>query len=250
MKHLLLLSVCALLFTGCSKSEDKTPEPETIIDSPTIELKYDSQHQYALKKGSADVFPSTFNWISSNEKVGKVDANGLFKARKIGETTITGTAYGKNVESKVTITPYVTLFTEPYIEFGALKETIKSKEKRKLLTETATGLLYEGSSITQTRAVLYVFTNQRLASAGILFENATSTVALSSTFLKERYPDRATIDGKVYMLNDERTWGVVLTVDPSYGYMGVYLPNSTNGRMVSDQYNSAIESFKNIIKQN
>jgi hypothetical protein len=244
MKNLLPLLLSVLIFTSCSK---KDPEPEIIIDAPTLDLKYDQQHQYALKKGSDDIFASTFTWKSSDDKVGTIDANGRFSARKIGVTIISGTESGTSVESKVTVSPRVTLFTEPVIEFGATKADIKSKEKRKLLQETDEGLAYEGQSGTQTRGVVYLFPGGKMSGAIMLFDNATSTATISSTFIKERYPDRETQDGKVYILNDERTMGIIMSVDADYGYMAMYLPFTPNGRIQGSNYVLPNE-FKHLFK--
>jgi hypothetical protein len=239
MKKLLLALISIAVLFACSKSKDKDPEPIVSIDAPTIELKYDKDHQFALKKGNEDIFASTFTWASSNEKVGKVDANGKFTARKIGEATVTGTgSNGAKVESKVTISPYVTIFVEPILEFGATMAAIKSKEKRKLLQETAEALAYEGAAGTQTRGVIYIFEKGKLQSAGILFDNSTATVQTSATFIKERYPDRMTQDNQVYILNDERTFGIVLGVDETFGYMGIYLPYPPGGRTSAEHTSS------------
>ncbi|MET7253725.1 Ig-like domain-containing protein [Dyadobacter fermentans] len=252
MKKLLLTLISTSILFACSKGKDKDPEPTISIDAQTIELKYDKDHQFALKKGNEDIFASTFTWVSSNEKVGKVDANGKFTARKIGEATVSGTgANGVKVESKVTISPYITIFTEPILEFGATMATIKSKEKRKLLKETTDGLAYEGAAGTQMRGVIYIFDKGKLQSAGILFDNTTATVQASATFIKERYPDRMTQDNQVYILNDERTFGIVLGVNETFGYMGIYLPYPLDGRLSAERaaYSAATTvAFKQLFK--
>jgi len=252
MKKLFLTLASISILLACSKNKDKDPEPTVSIDAPTIELKYDKDHQFTLKKGTEDIFASTFTWLSSNEKVGKVDANGKFTARKIGEATVTGTGpNGAKVESKVTVSPYVTIFVEPILEFGATTATIKSKEKRKLLQETADALAYEGAAGTQTRGVIYIFEKGKLQSAGILFDNSTATVQTSATFIKERYPDRMTQDNQVYILNDERTFGIVLGVDETFGYMGIYLPYPLDGRLNAERaaYSTeAAAAFKELFK--
>ncbi|MDQ6477845.1 Ig-like domain-containing protein [Dyadobacter sp. LHD-138] len=185
MKNLLPLLLSVLLITSCSKKSD--PEPSVIIDSPTLGLKYDQQHQFALKKGSEDIFASTFAWKSSNEKVGKIDANGRFTARKIGETTITGTSNGKNVESKVTISPLKTFVTEPILEFGSTIANVKSKEKRKLVQETDDLLVYEGEN-SKVKLISYYKQNGKITTALLIFENITTTVMDVTTYFKERFP--------------------------------------------------------------
>lgn len=168
--------------------------------------------------------------------VDKVTTNGKLIASKIDEVATTSTgSNGAKVESKVTVSPYVTILTEPILEFSASMATIKSKEKRKLLAETVNGLAYEGVAGTQARGVIYIFENGKLQLAGLLFYNAGATVQTSATLIKERYADGVTADGQVVIVNDERTFGLVLGGDNTFEYMGIFILYPLGGRLNAER---------------
>jgi len=229
MKKLILFAFSTLLLASCSK---KDAEPQVSIDAKTLELKYDKTHQFVLTKGSEAVTASTFTWKSSDEKVGTIDANGNFKGRKIGETKITGTSTTSGaVESSIKITPYTTFITEPVIQFGVDAATIKGKEKRKLSTKSTDNvLLYDGENSNITY-VAYFLENGKVAAAFIIFASTATTLLTESvTFFKERYPNIDASDSEVYLLNDEQTYGIILSVDATIGYNAQYVPYKKGGR--------------------
>ena len=247
MKRIYLLPLVLLIFS-CSKDKEDSPEPTTFIDSATLELKYDKQHQFVVTKGTEVLDASTIKWNSSDTLVGKVDTKGNFKGRKIGTTTITGTINGKTVESKITITPYSSSFKEPYLGFGADISTVKSNETRKFIAELTSSLSFEGDN-SKIRAVLYLLdTSKKMTSAGIFFENSSAMVTDVTTFYKERYPINGTKDGKVAFFNDENTVGVQLSVNADLGFNAIYLPYRRTGR-VSIGFDDASKSFANTYKQ-
>lgn len=243
----LLLPLCLLMLLSCSK---KDPEPSVIIDSPTLDLKYDQQHEFKLKKGAEDIFPSTFNWVSSDEKVGKVDANGLFKSRKIGKATITGTSKegGSSVISDIVVSPYTSFIVEPSVEFGATKQTIKSQEKRSLATESTDVILFDDSD-PLIRFIGYLFENGRCTSSVVIFENTTRAVEQAGTFYKERYPEHGVIDdGVLGFISDARTHSVMMSVSDQIGFNALYFPYDEGGRVSGVSVRQAKEILANTIQ--
>ena len=229
MKRIAFLVFLTSMLASCSK---KDPEPQVAIDANTLELKYDKTHQFVLSKGAEPVVASTFTWKSSDEKVGTVDASGNFKGRKIGETKVTGTSTTMGtVESTIKISPYSTLFAEPIIQFGTDVATIKGKEKRKLsVNQTADILLYDGENA-NIKFVAYYVKNGKIESAFVLFSNPTTPVLTeSATFFKERYPKIDASDSEVFLLNDEETYAIVLSVSNELGYNAQYFPYVKGGR--------------------
>jgi len=228
MKNILFL-LPVLLFVSCSKDD---PEPATTIDSATVELKYDKEHQYVLMKGTEKVDASTYTWKSSDTLVGKVDKTGKFIARKIGETTVTGTLAGKNVESKVTVTPYITSFKEPYQEYGATTAVVKTNETRKLRTETADFLAYEGENA-KVAGVVYSLTTGKMTDALVAFQTTQAMADEVITFYEERYPRSAGLDSSVVFFNDAKNKAVEVGVDAKIGLFAYYVPFDSNGLRVS-----------------
>lgn len=224
MKNILFL-LPVLLFVSCSKDD---PEPATTIDSATVELKYDKEHQYVLMKGTEKVDASTYTWKSSDTLVGKVDKTGKFIARKIGETTVTGTLAGKNVESKVTVTPYITSFKEPFQEFGATAGVVKTKETRKLLSETATILSYQGDNA-KILSVRYLLDTGKMTAAAIIFGGSQAMADEVVTFYSERYPRNGALDEAIIFFNDEANKAIEIGFTETSDIYAVYSAFDSKG---------------------
>lgn len=247
MKLFLFLLLPVILLTSCSKQPEVTPALPITLDKPTVDLHYDGSYQYNLSQGGSVVDPSTFTWTSSNPDAGSISAAGNFTAKRIGQTVIKGLSKdNKNgVQSVITVVPYSTAWTEPITTFGVNKASIKLAEKRSLSDETGNGLVYYGET-DKIRGVLYLFTADKLTSAGVLPENTSAMAVETSTFLKERY-DYIGIKDKVYFFTDNKKVSIGLTVDDQIGLTVIYLPYSTGGRLSMDSINSSFKS--QLIKQ-
>lgn len=208
---------CACIMFSCDKKED--PEALLLINTPTIDLKYDETHQFALKKGNEDLFPSTLSWTSADDNVGKVDANGKFVARKIGETLVTGLgSEGQKVESKITISPYVTNFDEPILEFGTSMASIKSKETRELLFEGSYTLQYKGTPGSLSETITYIFDNKKLQIAWSQSGTLQSTWKAMKTFSNERYPIKEVFTDANVQVDDQKETLIYLDRGNYYGH--------------------------------
>ena len=227
MKKLSLLPVVLFIVMSCSKSD---PEPNIFIDSATLDIKFDKEHQYVVMKGSETLSGTAVTWKSSDTLVGKIDNKGLFKGRKIGQTTITGQVDGKTVESKVTISPYSTLFKEPYLVFGSTAATIKANDKRTIVSDTPTSLTLSGENGT-VRAAIYLFDNLKMKQVGLFFENSSAAVAEVTRFYNERYPAHGLVGTNAVFLSDDRTYGLIMSVNATLGYNVIYSPSTSGGRM-------------------
>ncbi|SEI42369.1 Ig-like domain (group 2) [Dyadobacter koreensis] len=219
MKNLIPHILIVLLFLGC---KDRGP---ATIDAPSIELNYDNVHQFAIKKGKEDIAPSKFKWTSSNEKVGTVDGNGLFKARKIGQTKIIANGNGQTVESNVTVTPYNTFVVEPILDFSLDLPAIRARETGEVLFAGDYWIYFERDN-ESLRRVGYFFENGKLANAVLLFNytlaNMASNAAKFATFYNERYPIKENIRGKIAYVNDEKTLAIFYEHDEYIGYNATY----------------------------
>lgn len=241
MRKIYFLPLLFLIVTACSKKSD--PEPDVTLDSPTIDLKYNATHQFALSKGTTVVAPSTYSWKSSDTLVGKVSKDGNFTARKIGETTITATADGKTLQSKITVSPTSTLAAEPVTDWGATIAQIKTKEKRVLLSETTDNIFFKGEN-TKIAASGYVLENGKLTSSALLLTTTQAIANEALTFYQERYPDFGSLDSAVVFVNDARTFGVLLGVDADLGLYAIYSPYDPNGRLTRVSVADKLKRFK------
>lgn len=219
-KQLLTLLVPVLLIISCSKKDDK---PSTTIDQDKVSLNYDQSHQFKLSEGSTAVDAAKATWTSSDLSVGTINAAGLFKASKIGNTTIKAVINGATISSEVTVIPYSELCVEPVAEFGISMAAVKSREKRAFLEQSATSLLYKGENAKLSN-VIYSFQPSGLESSILLLSPTNAVVEESAKFFAERYPFAGESDG-IFFFEDLKT-----TVGVGYleelGFVAVYFPSS------------------------
>jgi len=186
MRKLSIFIVLAVLSFSCSK--DKDAEPATVLSDADLKLHYDDTHQYTLTKGTAAVSATDFKWTSSDTLVGKVDQNGKFTGKRIGQTTIKAISPdGKSSsESKVTIDPYSTLCAEPVLDFKATQAAVKAKEKRTIQSEDTAAIAYKGENA-KLRGVAYVFEKNALRNSILVLTETQAVLDEAATFLAERY---------------------------------------------------------------
>jgi hypothetical protein len=228
MKQLLLTTLAVAGLIACSKPKDAAPA--VAINNANVELNYDSTHQFSLTQGSTAVSPSTYTWTSSDVTVGTIAPTGLFTARRIGETTITGISSDKSstVQSKVVVKPYSTAWIEPVTTFGSNKTSVKSKEKRTLIREQTDGLIYKGESAKVTN-VAYIFESDKLTTAGLQLTSTAEMAQEAAVFLLERYTYLGKEDD-IYVFTDGKTVHVGLAADDSAGLVAIYVPYASGGR--------------------
>lgn len=221
LKPLLAVMVIAV----CWSCQKKDTEPDFTITQQDTKLKFDQNLSLTASLGDNQVA-----WSSSDEFVGTVDAKGKFVAKHIGETTITATWNGRTAVSKITVEPYTTGIAEPYLGFGANKATIKSNEKRSLGGEDVTSLLYDDGS-KYTNAAIYLFENNMLVSAGLIFKATTQTLADDiAKYYIERY-QIVMEDNNIYYFTDKDAKVLVgITVNDQLGLIAVYQKNTLTNK--------------------
>ena len=241
----LILPFLLLVLVSCSKED---PEPAVVIDSPTLELKFDKEHQFVVKKGAETIDASTVTWKSSDELVGTVNASGLFKGRKIGETIITGkSSDGKiDLQSKVTITPYYTTCAEPVTEWGASIATIKSKEKRTLFNETAAGAAFTGENA-KMRMAIYLLEAGKLVSSGLSFTPTNEVGTELGVFFSERYPEFEVGDDQLFFVSDSKAYGILIGIDETLGIFALYSPLDAGGRKMEGAKKNDLAAMKKFL---
>ncbi|MEJ7558279.1 MAG: Ig-like domain-containing protein [Pedobacter sp.] len=239
-KHLLTLVAFSLILSACSKKEST---PESTIDATELTLNYDKEHQFSVKQGNNDIDESTYVWKSSDVTIGTIETSGLFKGKRIGKTTVTATKDGKTLTSQITINPYSTLFTEPYIDFTFTKANVKSKETRTLATggEDATSLMYNGEN-TKISNIFYSFKNNLLEGSIVVFNTANIVPQDFGTFYLERYTLVGDDDDTVYFAKGSTL--VAIGETTGIGFTAIYVKN-TNGAVA----NISLKEAKILIEQ-
>ncbi len=218
-KQLLALVTLSILFVACSKKEST---PKLMLDLHELSLKFDKEHQFKVTLDGQAVDGATVNWTSSDERTGTIGGTGLFKAKRIGTTTITAKRGEEVLTATVDVTPYATFFTEPYVDFTASKAVIKTKEKRLLAPngEEADGLLYIGEN-NKIQNVLYAFENGTLLGAMAVFKTSALTSDELAKFYLERYAYIGETNDLAYLAFGQTI--VAIGEHPNVGFAAVYI---------------------------
>ncbi|WP_256004866.1 Ig-like domain-containing protein [Pedobacter deserti] len=219
-KQLLALVTLSILFVACSKKKESTPK--LMLDLNELSLKFDKEHQFKVTLDGQAVDGATVNWTSSDERTGTIGGTGLFKAKRIGTTTITAKRGEEVLTATVDVTPYSTFFVEPYIDFTASKAVIKTKEKRLLAPngEDADELLFIGEN-NKIQNVFYAFENGTLLGAMAVFNTSTLTSDELAKFYLERYAYIGETDDLAYLAFGQTI--VAIGEHPNVGFAAVYI---------------------------
>jgi uncharacterized protein YcfL len=220
MKKLLMLLLVAATITSCSK-KDSTPAYQ--IDQTSLSLNYDKEHQYLVKIGNTNADANSITWTSSDPVVGSISASGLFKAKRIGKTTVRAEIKGVVLSSEVIINPYSTLCKEPVLDFGASIAAVKSKENRALFSENGSALGYTGENV-KLRNVLYLFDNTGLKSAMLLITDSETVMNEAATFISERYEFLGETEDEIYVFQDKNVL-IGVSDHSDFGFNFLYLKN-------------------------
>ncbi|GAB3575059.1 hypothetical protein GCM10027578_38630 [Spirosoma luteolum] len=245
MKPFLYATTVALLLSGCAKTDE--PEPAITIDQSTVSLHYDQAQSFTLRRGSSTVDPASLTWSSSDTLIGTVSKQGIFKAKRVGKTTVTGRPAdnGSSVTSEITVTPYSTAYTEPVVTFQVSKATVKGKETRTLLNETTDGLFFGGERPT-VAGVTYQFNAGQYAASGVSLQPTQAVATDVALFLKERYTYLGT-DEDIYVFADERGLLIGLTASDQAGLLVLYLPEPTGGRRPAGASAARVAAMKALL---
>lgn len=237
---LLCTFAAAFVFTSCGSDDEG--EKFSISESK-LTLHFEETEQLSAT--------TNVTWSSENEFVAIVNSNGLVEGGHVGKTNIVATSTdGNSAKCEVEIVPVYSTYKEPYLEFGASKATVKSKETRKLYKEQTSSLAYEGEN-SFVELVLYSFDdNGKLKGASIALSLACASEV--TKFLLERYQPAAVEDGVYLFINGNAgdfNMGVALSVESSYLAI-VYLPSSSKGRSIEfENCKEELKSlFDNVIK--
>lgn len=193
MKKVMLFfiaAICLTTFFGCEKDKD--------VELP-LTLKSTSTTLTSSQTFNITVTPDTVGctYESENDLIASVSTNGLITAKRVGETSIVVKNIKKGFTSKfkVTVTPKYSMYKEPYLVFGSTATAIKSYEKRKLNTEDAITLMYDGE-------------NAQIMGVGYAVENSIYKLAICAipkdypelllNYLRERHQYIGVLDGDFY----------------------------------------------------
>ncbi|RZK48851.1 MAG: hypothetical protein EOO99_08065 [Pedobacter sp.] len=247
MKTKILLTILSfVMFIACSKKEDEKPLIKDVysINKTSVSMNYDGEQKFTVLKNGTEVPPNNITFTNSNKSVGTIDASGLFKAKRIGETKVIAEVNGNSLTTDITVVPYSNLCKEPILSFGSNINEIKTKENRELSGQTTSALLYKGENL-KLRYIMYGFEANKMNAATLLLENNTIVVEESVKFLSERYTYLGTTGG--FYIFEGETITVGVGFDSSLGFYAMYLPKTVSGANNLKALKSKIESsFTNL----
>ena len=239
LKSLSMMLLCAamsLSFTACSDDEDDT--------------QHLSQNELSLIAGQSAklIYNGDCTWVSDEPLIAEVDNNGNVTANRVGETTI----WANDESCKVIVTPKYNTYMEPYIEWGASKNAVKSfMNGYEFVEEENNQLSY--IDYTHNFGYIYMFENNSLYASSI-GANFISKGEEITDFLLERYVviDVDESSYTAYMASIDKKIAVAVSLIASNGLMMViYMPfdvNSANTRSTVSKLNRQIIQ-NNVIEQ-
>ena len=107
LRQILFAAVPLVLLAGCSDKDDPAPigVAGVEVSRPTLELALDGTERLTATVTPDNAADKALAWISSDEAVATVSAEGLVTAVRAGHTPITAVAGGKTGTCAVTVNP-------------------------------------------------------------------------------------------------------------------------------------------------
>ncbi len=212
------------ILASCSDGDDE----KFSINKNKLTLHYEETEQLTASESA--------EWISENDFVAGVSSDGLVEGGHVGKTNIVATsAAGGSAVCEVEITPVYSTYIEPFLEFGASKETVKSKETRDLYKEKSTSLIFEGEN-SLVDLILYTFDDSgklKGAAIGLSLISASETMK----FLIERYQPIGKNDETFIFINgNSKNYTMKVGLDVLQSYILVaYVPASSTSSKSSNR---------------
>ncbi|MFZ4263467.1 hypothetical protein ACFRAE_15615 [Sphingobacterium sp. HJSM2_6] len=190
-----------------------------LFDKDEYVLNYDQSISLLNIKDQKNVI-----WTVSNKPIGEISKNGKFIAKRIGTTTVKAKLGHETIQTKIIVEPYITSFSEPFTKFGVNKEHIKEVEKRNIIREGLSGIIYSGNGKI-LKEVYYIFYD-KIYSSSLLIFNISQDKDMEEviTFYKERYTLSGMEEDVMLFENQQLDYLVALKKDAAYGYLAQYHP--------------------------
>jgi len=240
MKKLILMISLFLVLFSCKK-DDETPI--ITLDQNVATLHHGETIQLTVTPTQA------CTWSSLDTNVVTVSQTGLVTGVRLGDSKIIVRSTENNISAEcvVHLTALSNLYQEPYFTYGQTKEYVKANETRELISETSDGLFYLGEN-SNIRYVGYLFENNLVTSADVMFMNSTSIIDEVIDFLNERYYLYGFSDGVAFY---DYTFGCIIGFgyDSSLGLNALYFkPDTKKSTSIYEEYMKAQTLYDSILK--
>lgn len=222
---LMAILIPAIAFTACGDDDD---------DEPNVPNQ-------TLKVGQTYTIPSDGTWTSDNDLIASVSGK-IVKGIRVGEVAIRNGGQS----FKVTVNPTITLFKDPYLNFGANMQTVKN---------AMSGFEYIGEDdgvltyIDKTNSVGYgySFEASKLKMSMVIANSSIATAKRMGEYLGERYVPVTSKDDYIGMVSPDKKMLVVLMIKVQSGkvvYAISYAPAS-DSKSRSNDFETTFEEIIN-----
>lgn len=204
---LMAILIPAMAFTACG-DDDK--------DEPNVPNQ-------TLNVGQTYTIPADGTWVSDNDLIASIDGKTV-KGVRVGEVSIRNGGQSFNV----TVNPTITLFKDPYLNFGANTQSVKNAMSGFEFVAEENGTL---SYIDEANSVIYgySFENSKLKISMVIAVKSFASAKEMGEMLAERYVFVTTKDDYIGMVSPDKKMLVVLMIKVQSGkavYVISYAPAS------------------------
>lgn len=182
MKKVLFIAILTIIaLSSCGKEEPKQTGIQ--LNKTDVSLKHGETFKLVVSNATGS---ETFS--SENKYIATVDGAGSIKAGVIGETSIIVKRGIESATCKVMVIPAITNIDEPYLRFGADKQTVKNIIKKYgTVTDKPNSLFVSTYIGGNTLTYMYNFENNKLVSAAMSTRRIGSLSKSLIEFYLERY---------------------------------------------------------------
>ena len=215
MKKYLLFMLALLpvvFFTSCSSDDDS--ESNFTLDKTELTLFHGES--YLLKVSRNSNIPT---FISENNFIANVDANGKITGNCVGETVVLVKHKDISKQCKVKVIPKITFIPEPYLAFGDTYENVRNvitkelQDKITQIRELDKGFAVYLSIDNSTFIYVYSFKENKLSSVSIILNEKDYLRSGKSliNFISERfYPTSQTGSTQLVLTSPDKQTGVLV----------------------------------------
>lgn len=184
-----------------------------------------------LNVGQSFTIPIDGVWTSDNDFIASVDGKSV-KGIRVGEVTI------RNGEQsfEVTVNPTITLFKDPYLNFGSNMQMVKdAMNSFDFLGEEDGSLVY----MDKTNSVLYGYTfeTSKLKMSMVMAPSSIGSATRVGEFLAERYVPVTNQKDYIGMISPDKTMLIIVMVKVQGGktlYTIAYSPYTGDASRSND----------------
>lgn len=224
---ILTLIVPILAFTGCGGDDDEPSVPDQ-----------------TLNVGQTYNIPADGIWDSANDLIATVNGKTV-KGVRVGSVVISN----GELSFDVTVTPTVTLFKDPCLDFGANAQTVKNAMKGyEYVGEDDDVITYMDRS--NSVAYGYSFKNSKLSMSMVIAPSSIGSTSRVAEHLAERYVPVTSEDDYIGMVSPDKKVLVIVMVKMQSGnpvYVIAFTESTINTKSSSHEFDSLFKKIDNAI---